>query len=79
MIEFEIGKILSIDFAGGRTHDFKLFKQSKLPFSNYTLVIADKGYQGIKKFHENSIFPLKCRSIAIKIYHRTSKQNTETL
>ena len=55
MIDFRTAKILSITFSGGRTHDFKLFKQSNLPLSEDTLVIADKGYQGIKKIHENSI------------------------
>lgn len=59
MIDFHTAKILSITFSGGRTHDFKLFKQSNLPLSEHTLIIADKGYQGIKKIHENSIHPIK--------------------
>lgn len=50
---------MSVDFSGGRTHDFKLFKQSNLALSEDTLVIADKGYQGIKGIHEKSIHPIK--------------------
>ena len=59
MIDFSTAKILSITFSGGRTHDFKLFKQSNLPLSEHTLIIADKGYQGIKEIHEKSIHPVK--------------------
>ena len=75
MIDYKRAKILSVDFSGGRTHDFKLFKQSKLPLSAHTLVITDKGYQGIKKIHENSIHPIKRRkknplSEAQKAYNR---------
>ena len=61
MIDFRTTKILNITFSGGRTHDFKLFKQSNLPLSEHTLIIADKGYQGIKGIHEKSIHPIKRR------------------
>ncbi len=37
VIDFHTAKILSITFSGGRTHDFKLFKQSNLPLSEHTL------------------------------------------
>ena len=70
MINYHTAEILSVDFSGGRRHDFKLFKQSQLPLSEHTLVIADKGYQGIKKIHENSI--------STKICNRTSKRNYKT-
>ena len=75
MINYHTAEILSVDFSGGRRHDFKLFKQSQLPLSEHTLVIADKGYQGIKKIHENSIHQIKRRKkIALsdiqKIYNR---------
>ena len=43
----------------GRTHDFKLFKKTNLRFHQLLRVIADKGYQGITKFHENSETPIK--------------------
>ena len=59
MIDGKQAKILSVDFSGGRTHDFQLFKQSQLPLSEDTLVIVDKGYQGIRKIHKNSIHPIK--------------------
>ena len=61
VINYHTAEILSVDFRGERTHDFKLFKQSELRLSEHTLVIADKGYQGIKKIHEKSIHQIKRR------------------
>ena len=61
MIDYGTRKILSADFSGGRTHDFNLFKQSSLQLSEYTCVLADKGYQGIRKIHANSLHPIKRR------------------
>lgn len=35
--------ILSIAFSRGNKHDFRLFKESRLPVPEETLIIADKG------------------------------------
>ena len=43
----------------GRDHDFKIFKQSKLPLSEKIKCLVDKGYQGIKKIHPLSEVPKK--------------------
>lgn len=43
----------------GRTHDFRLFKTSGVRFGELLKVIADKGYQGIKKIHQLSETPIK--------------------
>ncbi len=42
----------------GRTHDFKLFKNSKINLPKIIKMLADKGYQGIVKIHENSATPI---------------------
>jgi transposase len=43
----------------GKTHDFALYKQSKLkPHENLEL-LADSGYQGISKLHDKSRRPKK--------------------
>lgn len=46
-------------FAPGSTHDFALFKASRLCFNTSTQVLGDTGYQGIKKWHPNSQTPHK--------------------
>ncbi len=55
------GKILSVSkTVPGRTHDFKLRKQScKIPKG--ATVLVDSGYQGLQKIHPNTILPHKRR------------------
>lgn len=43
----------------GREHDFNLFKNSKVKMLAKVECLADKGYQGLKKFHANSHTPKK--------------------
>jgi hypothetical protein len=40
-------------------HDFKLFKQSRLPIKKETKVRVDNGYLGIHLLHANSELPKK--------------------
>ena len=40
-------------------HDFRLFKQSKIPLNQTIDCLVDKGYQGIQKLHANSKIPKK--------------------
>ena len=41
------------------THDFKLFKKSRLPIKKETIVCVDTGYLGLAKLHENTEMPKK--------------------
>ena len=43
----------------GKTHDFRIFKESKVHFKIDTLMMTDSAYQGIQKIHANSIVPKK--------------------
>jgi hypothetical protein len=52
-------KILCTDFANGRRHDFKLFKDSKVYLKSESKCLVDTGYQGIQKIHRNSEHPKK--------------------
>ena len=54
-----IGEILSVDGAKGSQHDFAIFKESDVLIHPDSELVADSGYQGINKFHENSVIPLK--------------------
>jgi hypothetical protein len=51
--------IICTAFANGKTHDFKLYKASKLRFLKQTKLKLDTGYVGIKKIHANSEHPIK--------------------
>ena len=46
-------------FGTGKTHDFALFKQSRLPLLQTTCCLADSGYKGLHKHHKNSQTPHK--------------------
>ncbi len=52
-------KIMCLAHSKGKTHDFKLFKNSQTKFHKFLKVIADKGYQGIAKLHNLSQTPIK--------------------
>jgi transposase len=41
------------------THDFKLFKKSRLPIREETIVCVDTGYLGLANLHKNIEMPKK--------------------
>lgn len=50
---------MSTSFSKGKKHDFKLYKESSIRLNSNTLLTLDKGYQGIKKYHNNAELPKK--------------------
>ncbi len=59
VIQQQTGLIVCIVNGKGRTHDFKLFKNSGVKFGTLMRVLADKGDQGIAKIHQLSETPIK--------------------
>lgn len=59
MIDKKTRKVICTRQTKGKTHDFELFKQSKISLSNDTKCLGDSGYQGLAGEHENSRTPLK--------------------
>jgi IS5 family transposase len=57
--EAKTRRILCTAFDTGRTHDFKVWKTSRVAIEKRIECLADKGYQGIQKLHENSKIPHK--------------------
>jgi len=57
-----IGEILSVDCAKGSPHDFSIFKESDVLIHPDSELLADSGYQGVNKSHENSVRPIKKKS-----------------
>ena len=53
------GRILATAFGAGKMHDFKLFGQSRLAMHPQTECLADSGYLGLEKSHNNSRLPAK--------------------
>ncbi len=52
-------RLMATAFSNGKTHDFSLFKQSRLPLLKTTCCLGDSGYKGIQKHHANSQTPHK--------------------
>ena len=51
--------VICTNFANGKKHDFKLFKDSRVRWTKGSRSVTDTGYQEIQKIHSNSIFPKK--------------------
>ena len=75
MIDKKTEKIICVQQARGKTHDFKLFKRSKLPLNKNKKVKFDSGYQGAEKIHSNSELPRK----SSKLKPLTKKEKRENL
>lgn len=58
-MEGQSKRIISTCVGKGRRHDFHLFKKSKTRIYESIKATVDLGYQGIGKYHSNSIHPKK--------------------
>jgi len=52
-------RVICVHTSINNIHDFKLFKQSRLPIPKETKVGVDTGYLGILSLHANSDIPKK--------------------
>jgi hypothetical protein len=75
IMERSTKRIICIHQANGKTHDFKLFKKSKLPLEQKINIKADAGYQGMEKIHGNTEFPRK----SSKLHPLTKKEKKMNL
>ena len=70
MVDKKTKQIICIHQARGKTHDFKLFKRSKLSLNNKMNVKVDSGYLGMEKIHSNTELPRK----SSKLHPLTKKE-----
>ncbi len=59
MIDHVQQKILCVATSLGKTHDFALFKSSRLAVAPHIKLLADTGSPGVDKLHPNSQTPHK--------------------
>lgn len=59
VIEMESLQVVCTAHGTGKEHDFQLFKRSKVKPLTMVEILADKGYQGIRKIHTSSYTPIK--------------------
>jgi hypothetical protein len=51
--------IKAVRFSVGSVHDFKIFKDKEFDLSEKIMVLADLGFLGIHKEHDNAVIPHK--------------------
>lgn len=76
MVNKRHAKILAVDFANGKGHDFRLFKESNIRTAPQTKLLADTGYLGIGKIISNTLIPHK-RSKKHPLTKEQKKENRE--
>ena len=59
LLNWETQQIIATSFGKGRTHDFKLFKQSSTRIHSDMMLLADLGYLGLERLHTHSFLPVK--------------------
>ena len=59
MVDTQSLKVICTAHGIGKEHDFQLFKRSQVKPLSMVEILADKGYQGIKKIHSSSYVPFK--------------------
>ena len=59
MINQKTKAIVCIIIRKGKVDDFRIWKESQIDLGEKTEILADKGYQGIKKIHDRSRTPIK--------------------
>ena len=59
VIDTQSLKVICTEHGTGKEHDFQLFKRSQVRPSSLIEILADKGYQGIRKIHSLSYTPFK--------------------
>ena len=59
VIDLATLQVLHTVYGKGHEHDFGLYKRSKLHLNEKLELLADKGYQGLAKLHNQSFIPCK--------------------
>ena len=52
-------KIVCVDHANGKRHDFRLYKESGVHLNENIHAITDTGYLGLQKIHTKTSMPKK--------------------
>lgn len=77
MVDKKSKKVICTNFANGRRHDFRVFKEAKLHILPQINIITDTGYQGIQKIHASVILAKK--KTKKNLVTKESKQNNKRI
>ena len=75
-INADIKKIIDFVLDKGSEHDFNIYKSTAEHFDSKSTIFVDKGYYGIKKYHNKVLIPQKNKK-KIPLNKNELKQNQE--
>jgi len=58
-VDKKTAKVICTNFSRGKTHDFRVYKESKIHVHKDKEIKVDSGYQGIQKLHSKTTLPNK--------------------
>jgi hypothetical protein len=76
VVDKKTREVICTAFGNGKKHDFRLFKESKVRWTEKTCGVTDSGYTGIKKLQKSSRLPKKS-SKKKPLTREEKKQNKE--
>lgn len=59
VIDKASSQIMAVEVRAGKTHDFRIFKESGVHVLTTNKIIVDSGYQGLQKIHATTQLPKK--------------------
>ena len=72
----ESEEVIATYFGKGKTHDYKLYEESRVRLSKAVGMKADSGYQGIQRKHAKVLLPKKNSKLK-KLTKEEKKANRE--
>lgn len=76
MVDKKTREVICTAFGNGKKHDFRLFKESKVRWTEKTCGVTDSGYTGIRRLQKNARLPKKS-SKKKPLTREEKKQNRE--
>lgn len=76
MVDKSSRRVICTNICNGKTHDFRLFKKSKVRWVKKITALVDSGYTGINKIQSNTKVPKK-RSKKKPLTKEEKKRNQE--
>lgn len=76
MVDKKTREVICTAFGNGKKHDFRLFKESKVRWTEKTYRVTDSGYTGIRKLQRSSRLPKKSSKKKL-LTREEKKQNRE--
>ena len=76
VVDKNTAEIICTEQSNGKSHDFRIFKESGVHINPAIQAMTDSGYQGLQKIHHNTMMPKK-RSKKNPLTNEDKRKNRE--